>query len=208
MSNYQADMHHFKNEIYNKVNKEANVQAATEMATIMNYKLHAEQLFVPLLKEFEVLKPNNPKTLLVAKHKAFFEQFVTDGALGNDTFEQRLELVVENVKKYMKQQGMQDPDKNYFYYKDFDNGTFKFKIYVQDMIFKQGEEEKLIRQFNAFFCEPKFNDFYQLSLSAGPFIMPTQIIKISEVDLENDRLTASLNDMFNVILENLKYRGV
>ena len=76
------------------------------------------------------------------------------------------------------------------------------------MIFKQGEEEKLIRQFNAFFYEPKFNDFYQLSLSAGPFIMPTQIIKIGEVDLENDRLTASLNNMFNVILENLKYRGV
>lgn len=207
MSNYHSDMHHFKDEVYNKVNREANTQVANEMATIMNYKLHAEQLFVPLLKEFEVLKPNNPKTLLVAKHNAFFEQFVTDGALGNDTFEQRLELVIENVKKYMKQQGMQDPDKNYFYFKDLDNGTFKFKVYVQDMVFKQGEEEKFIRQLNAFFHEPKFNDFYQVSLSVGPFLMPSEIVKIGEVDLENDRLTASLNNMFNVILENLKYRG-
>lgn len=211
MGENHENLHHLKNNTSNEMNnnqkKDDVTNVANDMAKIMNYRLHAEQLFVPLLKDFEVMKPGNPKTLLMAKHNAFFEQLVTDGYLGNDTFEERIELIIENVKKYMKHQNMQDPDKNYFYYKDFDNGTFKFKIYVQDMIFKQGEEEKFIRQFNAFFHEPKFNDFYQLSLSVGPFMMPCQIIKIGEVDLENDKLTANTLNMLNVILENLKYRN-
>ena len=89
-------------------------------------------------------------------------------------------------------------------------GVYEKNGYILGIIpefFKQGEEEKFIRQLNAFFHEPKFNDFYQVSLSVGPFLMPSEIVKIGEVDLENDRLTASLNNMFNVILENLKYRG-
>lgn len=88
------------------------------------------------------------------------------------------------------------------FYKDYTNGIFNFKIYVCDLII-QG---KVLRQFISYFVEPKLQDFYQLTVSVGPFDFPTNQIKIDQIDLNNDSTTKSLDILNTLLLNNLKYK--
>ncbi len=44
-------------------------QKTAEMARMMNYKLHAESLNVPLLNDFNPIDPQNAQTVLYAMHE-------------------------------------------------------------------------------------------------------------------------------------------
>lgn len=189
----------------NDENNPKNV--AIDMARLMNYGLHAEQLAIPLLNNFNVMQSNNPHIVFMSSVEAFVYQVVSDGPLSaGETFDDRINLVVKNTTDYMKQQNMDNVDKSFFFYKNYKNDTFSFEIYVQDLILMIDNEKKVIRQFNAYFLEPKFNDFYQITISAGPFSMPTQMLKLGIVDLTNDQITQILDNMMNNVLNNFKYR--
>jgi hypothetical protein len=181
---------------------------AAEMNRMHNYKAHANTLFVPLFNGF-VKEPesSNPQLIFLATGSGLTEQLVSDGAMNNgETFDDRITLVINSTKNFMKKQNLEDPDKNIFYYKDFKTDKFLFKVYVQDMIIPIKGERKLIRQLSAFFVEPHFNDFYQLSLAAGPFTMPAEMIKTGVVDLDNDKVTQTLVNMLNTLMQNIKYK--
>ena len=181
-------------------------QVASDMARIMNYRLHAEQLSVPVLNGFQIENDNNPQTILLASGHGFTEQLVSDGYIEDGQFEQRLNLVINNTKQFMTNSGCENAENSFIYHKDYNNGVFNFKVYVCDMIIPAGNEKKIIRQFNAYFVEPKMHDFYQLSLSAGPFNMPTEQLKVGIIDLQNDQVTLSLDNLMKTLLDNIKYK--
>ncbi len=183
------------------------VNVAIDMARMMNYRLHAEQLSIPVLNDFQVENDNNPQTILLASGHGFTEQLVSDGYIDDGAFEQRIELVINNTKQFMKNNGCENVDNSFIYYKDYNNGVFNFKIYVSDMIIPVNHEKRIIRQFNAYFVEPKMHDFYQLSLSAGPFTLPTEQLKVGIIDLQNDQITVSLDNLMKTLLDNLKYKN-
>ena len=181
-------------------------QAAAMAAKMANYRLHANCLAIPLLDYFVAEEPPNPQTIMVAKYDAFLEQLTSDGFVKKEEFEQRVQLIIENAKKFMAQHGQEDVDKCFMFYKDHNNGIFDFKVYVQDMILPMQGKQSIVRQFTAFFYEPRYSDLYQISLGVGPFQMPTETLKPGVVDLENDRITSILAEMFEIVLRDFRYK--
>ena len=51
------------------------------------------------------------------------------------------------------------------------------------------------------------DDFYQFSLGAGPFTMPTELLKVGTVDLQSDQVTMALDKLMKQLLDNLKYKN-
>lgn len=186
-----------------------NNNMMSNMARMLNYRTHAENLFVPLMNGFaKEPDSDNPQVIFIASGGGFTEQLVSDGPMSSgETFDDRINLVVNNTRDFMKNENLEDPDKNFFYYKDFKTDNFLFKVYIQDMIFMFNGEKKVIRQLNSFFLEPHFHDFYQLSLAAGPFTMPTEMLKTGIVDLENDKVTQALVNMNDTLMANIKYNS-
>lgn len=195
-----------KEEFLNFQNQD--IQRATiDMARMMNYKMHAEQLYIPILNGFQVQNDNNPQTILLASGHGFMEQLTSDGYIEDGQFEKRIDLVINNTKQFMKNNGCENVENSFIYYKDYNNGTFNFKLYVQDMVVNIENQKKVIRAFIAYFVEPRMHDFYQLSLSVGPFTMPTEQLKIGIIDLEQDQITISLDNLMKTIMDNLKYKN-
>ena len=182
----------------------ANV--AADMARVMNYKMHAKQLHVPMLKGLQIKNDGNPQTILLASGNGFVEQLISDGPIQDGDFEKRIDLVITKTKRFMKNNNYENVDNSFIYYKDYNNGIFNFKLYFQDMIIPADKEKKIIRALIAYFVEPKMHDFYQMSLSIGPFEMPTKLLKIGIIDLDNDQITHTLSDAMQNILDNLKYK--
>lgn len=177
----------------------------TNAAKEMNYKLHANQFYMPLLTNFKKEEVDNPQIVFSATDGAFLEQLVSDGQMSlNETFEQRIDLVIKNTMEFMKKYSSSDESKM-FYYKDYSNGLFNFKIYVLDGIIESNNTKMVIRQFNAYFIEPNFNDFYQLTISSPPVPIFTEILKLGVVDLKNDEITVLLDALLTTVMNNLKY---
>ena len=180
---------------------------AMDMARMMNYRLHAEQLYVPILNGFQVENDNNPQTILLASGHGYIEQLTSDGHIYDGQFEQRIDLVIKNTKDFMRSNNCENVDNSFIYYKDYNNGIFNFKLYFQDMIIPVQNEKKVIRNLLAYFVEPKMHDFYQFSLGAGPFTMPTELLKVGTVDLQSDQVTMALDKLMTQLLDNLKYKN-
>ena len=193
-----------------KVNEPNINDVASNMAKTMNYKLHAEQLSIPLLNGFIKEESKDPMVILIAmdNNKMFLEQLITDGPMNpNETIDQRINFVNKSLLDYMKDLSQDNTEKSIFYYKDYANNVFNYKVYVHDMIVDTNAVKKVIRSLNAFFIEPRFNDFYQLSISTPPFEIPTEKLKLGVVDLENDEITKILDGMLNSLMDNLTYKN-
>ena len=189
------------------MNNENTNNAAIDMARLMNYRMHAKQLKVPVLNNLKIVNVDNPQTVLLATGGAFVEQLVSDGHIEVDEFDKRIELEIEKTKNFMRNSNYENVDNSFIKYKDYNNGIFDFKMYIQDMIMKVKDEKKVIRTIMAFFVEPKMHDFYQFSLSVGPFPMPTEHLKIGIIDLENDQVTKTIDGAMKNLLDNLKYNN-
>lgn len=180
---------------------------AIKMAQTLNLKLHAEQLFIPLINNFKIEQVQDPQMILSATDGMFIEQLVSDGPMNpNETFEQRINLVEKNTLNFMKSHSSLNNEQNLFFYKDYSNGIFNYKIYVQDFIVNVQNTTKVIRQLNAYFIEPKFNDFYQLTIASPALQMPTEILKLGVVDIASDQITQSLDNLLKLLMDNLKYK--
>ena len=182
------------------------LNTTTNMARMMNYRQHASQLKIPILNGFNVEKNDNPQTILLASGHGYTEQLISDGFIEDGEFEERIKLAINKSKEFMKDNGLDNVDNSFTYFKDYHNGLFHFKVYIQDMIINDGNDRKIIRQMNAYFIEPKMHDFYQLSLAVGPFKMPTKFLKIEKSELKNDKVTQTLNNLMKKLLINLKYK--
>lgn len=199
----QNDFQSVKDEFFSEKN---NKIAAMEIAKMMNYRMHARNLFIPILDNFEVKNDDNPQTILLAKGDGVVEQLTSDGYVDESKFDERIDKVINNSKKFMKTIACQNVDNSFIYYKDYSNGIFNFKLYFCDMIIPSNAQYKVIRQLNAYFVEPIMHDFYQLSLSVGPFKYPTEDLKTGMIDLTNDSVTRSLDALMKQLMDSLKYK--
>ena len=189
------------------MNKDELINTTADIAKKMNYKLHAEKLNIPILNGATIEDDGNPQTILLATTSGFTEQLTSDGYINDGDFDKRIELVITNTKNFMKANNCENVEDSFIKYKDYNNGVFDFKLYVQDIIIPVQNERKVIRTFIAYFVEPKMHDFYQLSLSVGPFTMPTEQLKVGIIDLENDQVTKTVDDIMKNLLDNLKYKN-
>lgn len=171
----------------------------------INYKVHAGQLFIPLLNGLEIKESEFPQMILLASTDSLVEQFVSEGYVKEEDYENKLETLINEAKEYMKEKECIDVDKNYFYIKDYSNGIFKYKLYIQDIVMEVNGEKRINRMLNAFFIEPRMSDLYQISLSAGPFSLEESKILLQKFDLENDEVSIKLYELMKVILDNLRY---
>ena len=148
-----------------------NINDLNKMQGLLNLRQHAEILLIPVLKDFNVIDSANPQSILIARStdNAFLEQVIADGPLmDGETFEDRIQLVIDRLQLFLQNDPNNCKESNCFYYKDYQTKDFEYKIYVQDFVIKREDGQKLItRMANAFFVEPRFNDFYQISLAVG-----------------------------------------
>lgn len=177
------------------------------MAQTLNFRLHAEQFSIPMLQNFKIEETQDPQIVFNATDGMFIQQLVSDGTMRtNETLEQRIDLVVKNTINFMKKYSQLNNDNSLFYYKDYSNGIFNYKVYVQDFIIEVDNVKKIIRQMNAYFIEPNFRDFYQLTISSPALQMPTEILKLGVVDLINDQITRSIDNILNQVMSNMSYK--
>ena len=183
-----------------------NIDKIISMAKLMNLREHANQLRIPLLKDFNIIQDNSPQTIFVAEKDGCLEQITTDGYI-DESIDERIDLLINNTKDYMLNSGCIDTDKSFKYYKDYTNNTFNYKIYVCDLIVPANDGIKVVRQFNAYFIEEKMHDFYQVSISSTPMNYPNDILKIDMIDIENDSVTKELYNKLIAVLNNLGYKA-
>ena len=177
------------------------------MAQTLNFRLHAEQFSIPMLQNFKIEETQDPQIVFNATDGMFIQQLVSDGTMRmNETLEQRIDLVVKNTINFMKKYSKLNNDNSLFYYKDYSNGIFNYKVYVQDFIIEVDNVKKIIRQMNAYFIEPNFRDFYQLTISSPALQMPTEILRLGVVDLINDQITRSIDNILNQVMSNMSYK--
>lgn len=177
------------------------------MAQTLNFRLHAEQFSIPMLQNFKIEETQDPQIVFNATDGMFIQQLVSDGTMRmNETLEQRIDLVIKNTINFMKKYSQLNNDNSLFYYKDYSNGIFNYKVYVQDFIIEVDNVKKIIRQMNAYFIEPNFRDFYQLTISSPALQMPTEILKLGVVDLINDQITRSIDNILNQVMSNMSYK--
>ena len=176
-----------------------------ELTRMLNYKMHAGILFIPLLNGLEVKESEFPQSILLAQGNGIIEQIVSDGHIEENEFENRIQIAIDSAKEYMKENNCEKVDESISFYKDYSNGIFKYKVYIQDVI-KEIEGQKCItRMLNAFFIEPKMKDMYQVTISAGAFTMPETEIQLGKLDLENDEVAKTINNLLHIVLDNLRY---
>lgn len=172
----------------------------------IDYQLHAQGLNIPLLEGFQVLESDDAQIILLAEKDGFTEQFTSDGYMEEGTFDQRVEVVIESTKQFMRDAGCERVDEAFRFYKETSNNSFTYRTYVCDMIIPINDEKIVQRQFISYFYDPVINDFYQITVSSSPATMPPKDIVLEKVDIDNDKVTSLLNKYMDEITQKLDYR--
>ena len=190
-------------------NKFSSDEEASEfvdkVASLGNIVLHSERLDIPVIDGFNtnINDGKNPHLIIsYSNDKGMIESLTGDGVLDKDeSFEDRIQLVTKTTIGYTQTISNKNTDKNLYFAKDY-KAIFDFKVYVHDILL---EDNKYIKTLYAFFVEPKLNDFYQLSLSAGVFDYDPDNNEFGKLD-ENDPVYKILIDKLEFIMDNLKYK--
>ena len=176
-----------------------------KVASLGNIVLHSERLDIPVINGFDtnINDGKNPHLIIsYSNNKGMIESLTGDGALEKDeTFEDRIKLVNKTTVSYCKTMSMKNTEKNLYFLKDY-KAIFDFKVYVHDIIM---EGNKYMKTIYAYFVEPKLNDFYQLSLSAGVFSYDPDKIEFGKLDEDNE-VYKILIDNLEYIMDNLNYK--
>lgn len=181
-------------------------EQAIKLAKNLNNKLEASIMNVPVLEGFNIMKNTTSENIVFAaiSENHYIEQLIADAHLKEDeTLDSKVEESIKTTEEYMAKAKLSQSTKNFIFLKEY-NGTFKFKIYIQDYIINN-PTPRAIRQINAYFVEPQYNKFYQLSLSTAPITIPSETYKPGKIDLESDLITKDLVEMMDVIISNIKY---
>jgi len=190
-----------------------NDDVAIKIAKKMNTLINFNSLAVPVLDDFIVVKKNltdpSNRIIFVAIKNNTLEQFLGDGILGkNESFEGHITGVIEEIKDQVKDNPLYEGNDDYLiYYKNYDNGLFDFKVYVQDILAGTPDKIKFARQMSAFFVEPKGNEFYQISMAAGQYYKSNKFKLLKDVkDIEKDEINMGLEKALKIIMDNITYR--
>lgn len=181
-------------------------EQAIQMAKSLNNKLEASIMNVPVLEGFNIMRNATSDNIIFAaiSENHYIEQLIADAYLKeNETLDSKIEESIKTTEEYMAKAKLSQSDKNFIFLKEY-SGTFKFKVYIQDYVINN-PKPSAIRQINAYFVEPQYNKFYQLSLSTGPIALPSEVYKAGIIDLESDLITKELVEMMDIIISNIKY---
>ena len=163
-----------------------------KMAEKMNENEFLSNVKVPILDGFKIV-PNEGTLFTAISSVNYIEQFLTDGILKDgDTFEKHVDSVMNDIRKTMREAGLEEVDENVHFLKDYHTSKFDFKVYVQDNIGKG----KIIRQFNLFFVDPDYNSFYQISFATCPY-------PVEEMDYVREELTVNILTTLNNLMDNV-----
>jgi len=187
-----------------------NIEKLLNVADQASKAENSREVFVPILDDFEVVenKKDSNRTILVAVKNNTLEQYITDGfLLPGETLDTRIEKVKEDLKKNIPNKELYDNFDNYItYYEDYNNYTFYFKVYAQDIL--AGTEEKLLctKQLTGYFVNPERNEFCQISVAAGPYVVDNQHKLLQDIDnLETDETIIGLTKALELIMDNITY---
>ena len=187
-----------------------NIEKLLNVADQASKAENSREVFVPILDDFEVVenKKDSNRTILVAVKNNTLEQYITDGfLLPGETLDTRIEKVKEDLKKNIPNKELYDNFDNYItYYEDYNNYTFYFKVYAQDIL--AGTEEKLLctKQLTGYFVNPEGNEFCQISVAAGPYVVDNQHKLLQDIDnLETDETIIGLTKALELIMDNITY---
>jgi len=176
----------------------------------INLKKCGEILSVPIFNDYEIIPSNDPQTILyaISPDKMFDEQLLVTSPLEkNETFKDRVKHAINTLNEKTKNSPQYCKGTKCFAYKDFNNGIFRFQTYIHDFVMKNDTNQTfLLRMAKAFFLEPQYNVVYRFSITVGPFLFPTEQIKLGKVDLKRDNVTKTLLTMFEDILSKIEYR--
>ncbi len=147
---------------------------------------HAKDLYIPILEGLnEDIKDKNNSYVIFSysNGKGVIESLNTTGTLSYmETFDSRLKLILDSMKDLK-------------YVKDYKR-NFMFKVYFQNVVIKT--QNRYIKTINAFFVDPKYDDFYELSISAGSF--PCN-------DKKNDEdVTELLLNKMDYLMDSIRYK--
>lgn len=190
----------------------SNIEKVIQMAKKGNTLLSYDELNVPVLDEYTVVQQNlnnpNNNVIFVAIKNNVLEQFLGDGALLEDeSFEKHLEDVIDSMKEAVKGNPLYEGNNNYLIpYEKYDNDMFDFKIYAQDILMGSKENLKFVRQLSAFFLEPRNNEFFQISMSAGQYDEKEYKLLKDIKDFQNDEILKGLEHNLKLVLDNLTYK--
>ena len=169
-------------------------------------------LEIPILDNFKVLKSeidSESNVIFVASNGNTIEQFLTEGTVDETVkLENKIKEIIATINKQVKNNPLYK-NRNYIKkYKTYNNGTFDFMIYIQDIITGTSTNTSFIRQLNAYFIEPEGREFCQVSLSAGRYRVSEEYKLINDINkLEEDKIIIELDKSLTKILDNLKYKN-
>lgn len=171
------------------------------------YRLRAQHLSVPILPSLVIQAPDNPQTVMLASKPGMTEQLVSDGPLGDQPIQQRIDLVfltlIESTELLQRQFGVRILANDIVSIGDYETEEFSFKLYLHDQqLVDQYGMECAIRNLYAFFIDSHWGDFYQMSLSAGPMQLPLRQCRLGVVD-SADPLFSGMMDMMRGLMDNL-----
>ena len=130
----------------------------------LNEKEFLKNVKVPILDGFHLV-PNEGTLFTAISDQKSIEQFLCDGFLVQESFEEHVNKVIQSIKQTMINYQFQAVENNISYLKDYPTKDFHFKVYQQDNIIN----DKICRQYNMFFVDKKTNAFYQLAYSTPPY---------------------------------------
>ena len=97
---------------------------------------HANELYVPILNDLKDDDNTNPNVIINAIGNGLSEQLVSEGILNdNETFNNRIDDIVNNTLNYMKQVLPENENNKMFYYKDYNKSLFSPSV-VHDCLFR------------------------------------------------------------------------
>lgn len=170
----------------------------------------AKVLSIPLLNQLKQVESDDPQVVLyaISEDQTIDEQLlITSPLFEGETFDMRINHTIADLNKTLLDSPQYLEGTQCFFYKDYKNKDFDFKVYVQDVIAKTNETKTVIlRMVLAYFLEPKFNVVYRLSITCGPFNYPSNDLILGKVDLENDKVTKILIGLLEQLMDNLVYR--
>ena len=187
--------------------------SAIKIAKNMNTLINFNSLAVPVLDDFIVVKKNltdpNNRIIFVAIKNNTLEQFLGDGILDkNESFEGHITGIINEIKEQVKDNPLYEGNDDYLvYYKNYDNGLFDFKVYIQDVLAGTPDKIKFARQMSAFFVEPKGNEFYQICMAAGSYYKSNKFKLLKDIkDYEKDEIVMGLEKALKLIMDNITYK--
>ena len=159
----------------------------------INKKSFLENVKVPILEGYHLV-PNQGTLFTAISDKKGIEQFLCDGFLENESFEEHVEKVIHDIKNTMINYHFKAVENNISFLKDYPTKDFHFKVYQQDNIIN----DKISRQYNMFFVDKKTNAFYQLAYSTPPY-------SIKDMSYIHDELAKNSIQVIDGLMNRVSY---